>query len=89
MNTEEILRGTLESLESYDDLMLLLAMTAAESRTTNLSVDNLIKLVFIMMLFARPEREVDWSLHLWAVAAMMPYFSQLDISTMLGMDCTI
>ena len=50
MNTEEILCGTMESVESYDDLMLLLEMKAAESRTTNLWVDNLIKPVFIMML---------------------------------------
>ena len=60
MNTEEILHGTLESVESYDDLMLLLEMKAAESRTTNLWVDNLIKPVFIMMLFVRAEREADW-----------------------------
>ena len=74
MITEEILRGTLESEESYDDLMFLLEIKAAESRTTNLWVDNLIKPVFIMMLFVRAEREADWSLYLWAVAAMMPYF---------------
>ena len=73
MISEEILGGTLENVESYDDQMLLLEMKAAVSRTTNLWVDNFIKPVFSMMLFVRAEREADWSLHLWAVAAMMPY----------------
>ena len=37
-------------------------------------VTNLITPVFIMMMFVRAEREGDWSLHLAAVSAMIPYF---------------
>ena len=40
MITEEILCGTLEGVDRYDDLMLLLEMKAAESSTTNLWVDK-------------------------------------------------
>ena len=37
-------------------------------------IDNLVKPVFIMMVFVHAEREADWSLHLWSVAQMLPYF---------------
>jgi len=72
--TEEVLRGIIESVDSHTDLMPLLESKAIRSRTAKLWLDNLIKPVFIMMLFIRAEREGDWSLHICAVTAMMPYF---------------
>ena len=51
-----------------------LVIRASSSRTAKHWVDNLIKPVLIMMIFFRAEREADWSIHLWAVAAMQPYF---------------
>lgn len=74
MVCEEVLRNIIQGVDSYEDMMLLLEGRAAQSRTTKLWVDCLIKPVLIMMLFVRAEREAEWSLHLYAVAAMMPYF---------------
>ena len=37
-------------------------------------LDSLTKLVFIMMLYVRAEREANWYLHLYSVAQMIPYF---------------
>ena len=72
MLSEEILHGILESVSNYDDVMVLLERKADDSRTTKLWVENLIKPVFILMLFVRFEREADWLLHLWTVRAMIP-----------------
>ena len=73
---EELLRGIITSTEcqTYSQLMDVLEDQAAQSRTTKLWVDNLIKPVLIVMLFIRAEREADWPLHLLATQMMMPYF---------------
>ena len=71
MVVEEILHSTLDNADNYNDLMTILEVKATESK---LWVENLIKPVFIMMLFVRAEREADWILHLWAVSRMLPYF---------------
>ena len=47
--------------------MSILNDKANQSRTAKLWTDNLIKPVFLMMIFVRAEREADWPLHLWAV----------------------
>ena len=44
------------------------------SCTQKFWIDNLIKPVFIIMLFIRAEREGDWPLHLLATEMMLPYF---------------
>ena len=54
--------------------MEVLETKASQSKTTQWWVENLVKPIFIMMLFVRAEREVDWPLHLWAVKEMIPYF---------------
>ena len=59
---------------SYQNLMEVLETKASQSKTTQWWVENLVKPIFIMMLFVRAEREVDWPLHLWAVKEMIPYF---------------
>ena len=74
MVVEEILHSTLDNADNYNYLMTILEVKATESKTTKLWVENLIKPVFIMMLFVRAEREADWILHLWAVSRMLPYF---------------
>ena len=54
--------------------MDILEQKATKSRTAQVWLDNLIKPVFIMMVFIRAEREADWPLHLYAVTEMIPYF---------------
>ena len=63
----------------------VLETNASQSKTTQLWVENLVKLIFIMMLFVRAEREADWPLHLWAVKEMLRISSLQDIVTMRGM----
>ena len=72
--TEELLRDLISESTSHDDLMLELERRALASRTTRLWLDSFVKPTFIMMLFVRAEREGDWSLHLWCVTQMLPYF---------------
>lgn len=74
MVAEELLRSILPDMESSGDMMSTLTVIAERSRTTKLWVDNLLKPVFLMMMFIRAEREADWPLHLWVVRHMMPYF---------------
>lgn len=52
----------------------MLEEKATESRTAKVWVENLIKLVLIMMTYVRAEREAMWTLQLWAVQQMVPYF---------------
>ena len=72
--TEEILKVVMQNSDSYEDLITTIEQLAESSRTAKLWVDCLIKPVFIIMNFVRAEREADWSLHLVAVKAMIPYF---------------
>ena len=72
--TEELLRGTIVQMDSYDSLMKVLDDKSKKSRTAKLWVENLIKPVMLMMMFVRAEREADWPLHLLCVKEMMPYF---------------
>ena len=71
---EELLREFLVKTDCYSDLMEALGDAATQSKTTEMWVENLVKPVFIMMLFVRAEREGDWPLHLRAVKEMLPYF---------------
>ena len=54
--------------------MKALEKAPAQSKTTEVWCENLVKPVFIMMSFVRAEREGDWPLHLWAVKEMLSYF---------------
>ena len=62
--TEEVLRPTIGQLNTPDELMNCLEEKATQSSTAKLWVENLVKPVFIMMIFVRAEREGDWPLHL-------------------------
>ena len=72
--TEVLLRDIIPDTESHAHLTSVLDELSTESRTAKLWVENLIKPVFIMMLFVRAEREGDWPLHLVALSMMIPYF---------------
>jgi hypothetical protein len=66
--------STLQNVTNPDSLLVSLESAAAQSKTTKLWVECLIKPVFLMMLYVRAEREAEWPLHLYAVKEMMPYF---------------
>ena len=72
-NISALRMGVIETVDSNDDLMLVLERKASSSRTSKMCIENFIKPVLIM-LFVRAEREADWALHLWAVKEMIPYF---------------
>ena len=71
---EELLRDILFKVDTYESMREILETNASQSRTTQLWVENLVKPIFIMLLFVRAEREADWPLHLWAVKEMLPFF---------------
>ena len=71
---EELLRDILSTVDTYESMREVLETNASQSKTTQLWVENLVKPIFIMMLFVRAEREADWPLHLWAVKEMLPSF---------------
>ena len=71
---EEILRPVISHVISMDELMEDLETKATSSPTSKLWLENLVKPVFIMMVFVRAEREGEWPLHLWALQQMLPYF---------------
>ena len=48
-----------------------LEIKAERNRTAKHCVENLIKSVFLMMIFVRAEKEADWPLHLLATAGIM------------------
>ena len=53
-------------LEKFEDLNTILDEFSKKS--------NLIKPVFLIMLYVRAKREGDWPMHLYAVRKMIPYF---------------
>jgi len=74
MLVEELLRRILDTRVCHDDLMDMFELIASHRRITQLWVDNLIKPVFIIMIFVRAEQEVYWPLNIWTVNIMMPFF---------------
>lgn len=69
---EEILPGTLNSINSYEDL-LVLSTKAEASHTAKHLVNNLILPAFLMMIFVRDKREGDYALYACTVNEMIPY----------------
>ena len=74
MIVEELLRNHITNMEDCIDLEAFLKIASERSLTAKHWVENLIKPIFICLLFARAEREGEWLLHLSAVKAMLPYF---------------
>ena len=73
---EQILYPILCEVSSFDELMQKLKARTAKSRTAKYWVKNLILLVMLMMIivFIRAEQEGEWTLYLWAVNEMIPFF---------------
>ena len=59
MVVEELLSSIMVTNEDYEQLMSILNDKANKSRTAKLWTDNLIKPVFLMMIFVRAEREAN------------------------------
>ena len=74
MVAEELLQPIISRAESHEDLVSILEKDATTSRTAKVWVENIIKPVLIMIIYVRAEREAEWSLHLWAMQQMIPYF---------------
>lgn len=72
MVAEELLRGSIDDMIKFDYLTAFLQMLREQNLTIKLWLDNLIRTVFYMMLFACAEREGDWPLHLYVVSMMIP-----------------
>ena len=75
--TEELLRPAFEKenarLTSMGDLEDVLDELSAQSRTTKMWVNNVIKPTFPMMRFCRASHEGDWPLHIMTAEAMVAY----------------
>lgn len=75
--TEELLRPIFEqsvqSISSMDELDDALDRRAAQSRTTKMWVENVIKPTLLIMKFCRASKEGDWPLHIKAAEEMVPY----------------
>ena len=87
MVVEELLLSIMVTSEDYEQLMSIPNDKANKSRTAKLWTDNLIKPVFLMMIFVRAEGEADWPLHLWAVEVMIPYFFASSHCNYARFDC--
>ena len=74
MVVEELLRNSINTFTSYDEMIDELDKKSNKSRTAKHWVMNLIKPVLIMMMYVRAEREGEWPLHLFSVKLMIPYF---------------
>ena len=74
--TEELLRMFfLDSpVDNCDSLMNILEEKATISKTSKFWVNALIKPVFLLMMYARAEREGELTLHHYAVNQMLPLF---------------
>ena len=59
MVDEELLQPIISRAESHEDIVSSLEKEATTSRTAK---------------YVRAEREAEWSLHLWAMQQMIPYF---------------
>ena len=70
----EILRGHINDIFCFKDLISYLENASSKSITSKHWVENLIKPVLMVMQFIRAEREGEWALHLHACKEMIPYF---------------
>ena len=70
----EILRGHINDIFCFKDLISYLENASSKSITSKHWVENLIKPVLLMVQFIRADREGEWALHLHAYKEMIPYF---------------
>ena len=62
----ELLRGLVDEIVDYDDLIFFLDSLAIKSYLAKHWVNNLIKPILIMMLYVRGERQGEFALYLYA-----------------------
>ena len=74
MVVEELLRNKVASFSQYSELEMFPETVSGNSLLTKHGVENLIKPLFICLLFVRAEREGEWLLYLAAGKSMLPYF---------------
>ena len=70
----ELLKGFIDDVYSYQNLEKRIEYVAQKSMIDEHWINNLIRPVFLMMLFVRAEREGEFPLHLYACRQMIPYF---------------
>ena len=70
----ELLKGFIDDVYSYQDLEKRIEYVAQKSMIDEHWINNLIRPVFLMMLFVRTEREGEFPLHLYACCQMILYF---------------
>ena len=74
MIVEELLRNDIQELLDLDKLSTFIDNFSKRSATAKHWMDNLIKPIFICLLFARAEREREWLFQLTSMKEMLPYF---------------
>ena len=77
MVAEEMLRPVLLDCvqPTFEDPMSYLQGLASKSRPAKLRLDGRVWLIFIILTFIKPSCEADWSLHIYKVNLMLPYFA--------------
>ena len=70
----ELLKGLIDDVYSYEDLEKRMEYLAQKCMIAEHWINNLIRPVFLMMLFVRTEREGEFPLHLYACCQMIIYF---------------
>ena len=70
----ELIKVFIDDVYSYEDLEKGMEYLAQKSIIADHWINNLIRPVFLMMLFVRAEREGEFPLHLYACRQMIPYF---------------
>ena len=77
MVAEEMLRPVLLDCvqPTFEDPMSYLEGLASKSRPAKLRLDGRVWLIFIILTFIKPSCEADWSLHIYKVDLMLPYFA--------------
>ena len=77
MVAEALLQPIISRAESHEDLASILEKEATTSRTAKVWVGFLPRHTCADhgdLQYVRAEREAEWSLHLWAMQQMIPYF---------------
>ena len=75
MEVEELLRNDIQELLDSDKLSSFIDDISKRIAIAKHWIDNLIKPIFICLLFVRAERERERLVHLTSVKEMLPYFN--------------
>ena len=70
----ELLKGSIDDVYSNEDLEKRMEDLIGKSMIAEHCINNLIRPVFLMMMFVRAKREGEFPLHLYACHQMIPYF---------------